>query len=193
VSGRCLLYPQKRTLIERVGMSALCQKRTFCAAVKTSLFDCQRVSADGPNLFRGNRHMKRLFAQAAVLATLLSGFLAFAFGDETLPIDPTSSDSVKVFALGLFERLQAGQINRTQMTAALSENLTDDSVKEMARYLKSYGPATSDEIIQTRKIQNQTFYVVKLFLQRGDALSLLIGFDESGKIAGITFPSMGRE
>jgi hypothetical protein len=137
--------------------------------------------------------MKRLFAQAAVLATLLSGFLAFAFGDETLPIDPTSSDSVKVFALGLFERLQAGQINRTQMTAALSENLTDDSVKEMARYLKSYGPATSDEIIQTRKIQNQTFYVVKLFLQRGDALSLLIGFDESGKITGITFPSMGRE
>jgi hypothetical protein len=100
---------------------------------------------------------------------------------------------VKVFALGLFERLQAGQINRTQMTAALSENLTDDSVKEMARYLKSYGPATSDEIIQTRKIQNQTFYVVKLFLQRGDALSLLIGFDESGKITGITFPSMCRE
>src|SRR6516162_3412784 len=25
---RCPLYPQKRTLIERVGMSALCQKRT---------------------------------------------------------------------------------------------------------------------------------------------------------------------
>jgi len=25
----CPLYPQKRTLIERVGMSALCQKRTF--------------------------------------------------------------------------------------------------------------------------------------------------------------------
>src|SRR5262249_33901335 len=26
--NQCLLYPQKRTLIERVGMSALCQKRT---------------------------------------------------------------------------------------------------------------------------------------------------------------------
>jgi hypothetical protein len=25
VSGRCPLYPQKRTLIERVGMSAVCQ------------------------------------------------------------------------------------------------------------------------------------------------------------------------
>jgi hypothetical protein len=137
--------------------------------------------------------MKRLLAEAALLATLLSGFIAFAFGGETLPIDPTSSDSVKVFALGLFERLQAGQIDRTQMTTALSENLTDDAVKEMSRYLKSYGPATRDEIVQSRKIQDQTFYVVKLFLQRGDALSLLIGFNESGKITGITFPSMGRE
>src|SRR5215831_11241548 len=27
-SDQCPLYPQKRTLIERVGMSALCQKRT---------------------------------------------------------------------------------------------------------------------------------------------------------------------
>jgi hypothetical protein len=29
-SNQCPLYPQKRTLPERVGMSALCQKRTFC-------------------------------------------------------------------------------------------------------------------------------------------------------------------
>jgi hypothetical protein len=35
----CLLYPQKRTLRNRIGMSALCQKRTFCAAAKTTLFD----------------------------------------------------------------------------------------------------------------------------------------------------------
>ena len=27
-SGRCPLYPQKRTLVERVRMSALCQKET---------------------------------------------------------------------------------------------------------------------------------------------------------------------
>src|SRR5215831_18398328 len=28
-SNQCLLYPQKRTLVERVGMSASCQKRTL--------------------------------------------------------------------------------------------------------------------------------------------------------------------
>jgi hypothetical protein len=127
-----------------------------------------------------------------LFATLFTSFLASAFG-ETSPIDPKSSESVKVFALQWFERLQAGQIDRTQMTTALGERLTDDAVKEMARYLKSYGAATRDEIIQTRTIENQTFYVLKLFLQRGDALTLLIGFDENGKITGVTFPSMGQE
>jgi hypothetical protein len=33
-AGECPLYPQKRTLVERVGMSALCQKRTKCSAPK---------------------------------------------------------------------------------------------------------------------------------------------------------------
>jgi hypothetical protein len=30
----CPLYPRKRTLVARVGMSALCQKRTLCTAKK---------------------------------------------------------------------------------------------------------------------------------------------------------------
>jgi hypothetical protein len=35
LKSRCLLYPQKRTLVERVVMSALCQKRTKCIAAKS--------------------------------------------------------------------------------------------------------------------------------------------------------------
>ena len=31
-SASCPLYPQKRTLVERIVMSALCQKRTLCGA-----------------------------------------------------------------------------------------------------------------------------------------------------------------
>jgi hypothetical protein len=121
------------------------------------------------------------------LAVLLTGFVTAAVAEQTSPA------SVKAIALEWFEHLQAGQIDRTQMTTALSETLTDDSVKEMSHYLKSYGPTTGAEIVQDRKIEDQTFYVVKLLLKRGDALSLLIGFDESGKITGVTFPSMGQE
>jgi hypothetical protein len=135
--------------------------------------------------------MNRLFMGTALVATLF--IVSLAHGGQTPPIDPNSAESVKIFALDWFERLQAGQIDRAQMTTALSETLTDDSVDEMSRHLKSYGPATGDEITQNRRIQDQSFYVVKLFLQRGDALSLLIGFDDSGKITGVTFPSMGQE
>src|SRR6516162_4324652 len=38
LSGRCPLYPQKRTLVERIGMSAKCQKRTHAVQQK-GLFD----------------------------------------------------------------------------------------------------------------------------------------------------------
>jgi hypothetical protein len=135
--------------------------------------------------------MNRLLTIVAVVGSLSFGSLAQ--GEPALPIDPSSADSVKVLALDWFARLQAGQIDRTRMTSALSRALTDDSVEEMSRYLKAYGPATGDEITQNRRIEDQTFYVVKLFLQRGDALSLLIGFDDGGQITGVTFPSMGQE
>lgn len=135
--------------------------------------------------------MIRILAGAILMAALFSGSLAQ--GGSTPPVDPNSADSVKGFALDWFRRLQEGQIDRTQMTTALSENLTDESVDEMSRHLKSYGPATGDEIAQNRRIEDQIFYVVKLFLQRGDALSLLIGFDHDGKVTGVTFPSMGQE
>jgi hypothetical protein len=132
--------------------------------------------------------MKRVFGRATVIAALLTGFVSPTFGEQSRSIE-----SVKAFALEWFERLQEGRIDRTQMTPAFSEHLTDNAVQEMSRHLKSYGPATKDEIVQSRTIQDQTFYVVKLFLERGDALSLLIGFDENGKITGVTFPSMGQE
>lgn len=135
--------------------------------------------------------MKRLLVRAALLATLCTG--SASFGDQVPSIDPTSSDSVKTVALEWYEHLQAGQIDRTQMTMEFSEHLTDDAVQEMSRFLMTYGSASGGEIVKSRTIQDQTFYLVKLLLERGDALSLLIGFDENGKITGITFTSMGQE
>ena len=37
--AQCPLYLRKRTLLSATGMSALCQKRTFCGAAKFQLFD----------------------------------------------------------------------------------------------------------------------------------------------------------
>ena len=52
-SAQCLLYPQKRTLELSRGMSALCQKQTFCSAANCSLFD-HFVGAADHRLWHGN-------------------------------------------------------------------------------------------------------------------------------------------
>jgi hypothetical protein len=59
VSARCPLYPQKRTLVPRVKMSALCQKRTWanidlaCVGCRhvplvCPLFQCRRTALTRP-------------------------------------------------------------------------------------------------------------------------------------------------
>jgi hypothetical protein len=103
---------------------------------------------------------------------------------------------VEALALQWFAQMQAGQINRTQLTAAYSAQLTDAVVQETSRYLKQYqygASPTSAQILQSRTIRDQTFYLVKLLFPRGDAASLLFGFDAEGKITGISITSMAGD
>ena len=79
---------------------------------------------------------------------------------------------MKAFALEWFGRLRDCQIDRAQMTAEVSNNLiTGYAVKEMSNYLKSYGAATGDEIVESRTMENQRFYLVEIFFHRGGALA----------------------
>jgi len=48
MSERCPLYPKMQTFVAATGMSALCQKRTFCAAAELALFD-QNVLCFSPH------------------------------------------------------------------------------------------------------------------------------------------------
>ncbi len=52
---------------------------------------------------------------------------------------------------------------------------------------------TGAKILQTHATRDQNFYVVKLIFPRGDAASLLFGFDAAGKITGITLLSMAGD
>jgi hypothetical protein len=47
--------------------------------------------------------------------------------------------------------------------------------------------------LRTRTIGEQTFYDVKLTFPRGDAASLLFGFNVEGKITGIALMSMAGD
>ena len=104
--------------------------------------------------------------------------------------------SVEAIALQWFEQMRAGQIDRTQLTAEYSAQLTDDTVKKMSAYLNEYkygASPTGAQILRTRAIGEQTFYDVKLTFPRGDAASLLFGFNAEGKITGIALMSMAGD
>ena len=97
-------------------------------------------------------------------------------------------------ALQWFAQMQAGKIDRTQYTAAYGAQLTDAAVQAMSHQLNEYGASPiRAEIMQKRSVDNQTFYKVKLIFPRGDAASLLFGFDVEGKIIGVAIMSMAGD
>ncbi len=104
----------------------------------------------------------------------------------TILADSPPEDDVKVLALQWFQQMQAGQIDRTQLTDAYSAQLTESVVQEMSCRLNDYGASPRNaEILQRRVIGDQTFKLVKFHFPRGDAASFLFGFGADGKITGI--------
>ena len=137
--------------------------------------------------------MRRLGAML-VVGALLTGSVAAALADPPPPSNAQAEDDVRAFALRWYAQMQAGQIDRTQLTAAYSAQLTDDAVREMSHNANLYGATpVSAEILQSRTIADQKFYLVKLVFPRDDAASLLIGFDAQSKITGIGFVSMAGD
>jgi hypothetical protein len=80
----------------------------------------------------------------------------------------------------------AGRTDRSQYSDQFAPQVTDDAVERMSHDLNKYRAAPlRAEIVQSKKDSDQTFHVVKFVLPRGDAISLLFGFDAAGKITGI--------
>jgi hypothetical protein len=64
----------------------------------------------------------------------------------------------------------------------------------MSSQLKRYGASPrAAQVLRTRMIDDQTFYLVKLVFPRGDSAAMLVGFDTEGKITGIDFVSMAGD
>ena len=137
-------------------------------------------------MFRGKHSLLTVLISASLLALLTVQLAAAALTDK----------SVESIALLWFERMRTGQIDRTQLTAQYSAQLTDDIVKKMSAYLTEYKYGASPigaKILRTRSTGEQTFYDVKLTFPRGDAASLLFGFNAEGKITGIVLMSMAGD
>jgi hypothetical protein len=131
-----------------------------------------------------------------LVAALLTGCVAVALAAAPPPSSVRTENSVETLALEWFAEMRTGQIDRTQLAADYSAQLTDDAVQAMSRYLKEYqygASPTGAKVLKTRTIGEQTFYVVKLVFPRGDAASLLLGFNAEGKITGISLMSIAGD
>jgi hypothetical protein len=132
---------------------------------------------------------------AMILSAVLSmASIAAARADSAPPAGVPTEGGMKAFALQWFAQMLAGKIDRTEYTAAYDTQLTNDAVRAMSRQLNEYGASPlGAEIMQERVLDNQTFYLVKLLFPRGDAASLLFGFDATGKITGVSLMSLAGD
>lgn len=136
----------------------------------------------------------RHFVGITLAVVLLVGSVSVAPANPPPQAGARSEDSVKALALQWCSRMEAGHIDRAQLTASYSAQLTSDAVRAMSHQLRQYGASPiGDQVLRTRTIDDQTFYEVKLLFPRGDAAAMLLGFDAAGKITGIDMLGMAGD
>ena len=131
-------------------------------------------------------------AEGAALTRRIAGWALH----PTAPMGARAPKGVEVLALDLFARMRTGAIDRTQLSAEYDAHLSDDAVKRMSYYLTAYefgALPLEAHLLHSREIGTQQFHVVKIVFPRGDAASLMMGFDSLGKITGISLMSMAGD
>ena len=123
----------------------------------------------------------------------------------TNPVVPSRADAARltgapsetrVTALAMlwFTEIQAGRTDRSLYAPPFAAQVTNEAVHAMSQALNKYGaPPLGAEVVQTGQGGEQTFYTVRFVFPRGDAASLLFGFDPNGKITGIAVGGMAGD
>ena len=112
--------------------------------------------------------------------------LATAHPTAMPPAAARTDAALATWAMCWFTEMMAGRTDRAQYATAFAPQITEAAVAAMSRDLSRYGAAPlRAEIVKTKKDGDQTFATVKFVFPRGDATSLMFGFDTAGKITGI--------
>jgi hypothetical protein len=129
----------------------------------------------------------RRIALSLLVAMLAASPVVTARADEAPGVrTPADSASLSARAMRWFTEMMAGRTDRSQYAPTFAPQVTDAAVAGIAHDLNTYGAAPlRAEIVQTKSEGDQTFAIVKFVFPRGDATSLLFGFDAAGKITGV--------
>ncbi len=131
---------------------------------------------------------------ALLIALLAVGPVDAARADAAPPTAAPTDAALTAWAMHWITEMMAGRTDRSQYAPGFVAQVTDAAVARMSHDLNEYGaPPLRAEIVQTKKEREQTFYVLKFVFPRGDATSLLFGFDAAGKITGIAVGGMAGD
>jgi hypothetical protein len=136
----------------------------------------------------------RGIAVLLMIATVAAGPLAISSAEAAPPAAAPTGLALTTLAMHWFTEMMAGRADRSQYAPAFAPQVTDEAVARIAHDLNRYGASPlRAEIVGTKKDGDQTFTVVKFVFPRGDATSLLFGFDEAGKITGVAVEGMAGD
>ena len=131
---------------------------------------------------------------AVLVALLAVDPVTITRADTATPAAAPSGEALTTWAMRWFGEMMAGRTDRSQYAPAFAPQVTDVAVASISHDLNRYGAAPlRAEIVQTKKDGEQTFTVLKFVFPRGDATSLLFGFDAAGKITGVAVGGMAGD
>jgi hypothetical protein len=136
---------------------------------------------------------RRFALSLAFAASISVGALAEPVAEQSAS-GLMSEKDVTTFAMKWFAGMQKGRTDRSQYTSAYAAQITNQYLAEMSKALNRYGASPlRAELVETWMTADQTFDVVKFVFPRGDATSILFGFDKQGKITGIAIGGLAGD
>ena len=113
-----------------------------------------------------------------------------------LAVPSNTNGTLETFVLRWFEQMRTGQIDRSLLSPEYDAHLSYQAVQDMSEHLTAYEFGASPigvHVLRRHATESQTFYLTKILFPRGDAASLLFGFNQDGKITGISLMSMAGD
>jgi hypothetical protein len=119
--------------------------------------------------------------------TFATDLLAVQIFDILHPYVPTAADLAVVGrAKEWLGRVERGDVDRTQLTDALSATLSASAVTSVGDQLKAFGPLRSIELVSKDQDSSGKSYGFRLVLGTR-AVRCVMGVDASGKISALAF------
>ena len=114
--------------------------------------------------------------------------VAFPGASASAPASQVAGAAVAARAKEWLHRLQAGDIDRSQLTDKMSAALTADTIKQISGQLAPLGDPQSFTPLVQQSVGDMTAYVYRVAF-KATTLNFEFVLDKDGKVAGLLFPA----